>query len=302
MLVTQAMIIFGLWSIAGLNPAAALGSMALFAVLVGFFGATQDIVIDAWRIEAVDDSRQGAMAAAYQWGYRIAVIVAGAVPLLLAEAYSWSVSYAVMAALMGIGVAGVLLAPREQAHVVRPIPVGDTPRRPVQDPVEWVLRLALMAVAALVVGTGLTGAPDLAGGVLRALGVSETATTRFAETFTAKPGGAVLQVGAVALGLVLLVLACWPLPGRRTRPGAYMAGSFGAPMADFYRRFSGTATLILALICLYRLADFVLNLMNPFYADLGFTKVEIAEVRKVFGVAASMAGVFVGGWSVARLG
>jgi PAT family beta-lactamase induction signal transducer AmpG len=98
----------------GLNPSTALASVAGFAVLVGLFGATQDIVIDAWRIEAADDSRQGAMAAAYQWGYRIAVIVAGAVPLLLAEAYSWNVSYAVMAALMGIGVAGVLLAPRER--------------------------------------------------------------------------------------------------------------------------------------------------------------------------------------------
>ena len=302
MLVTQAMVIFGLWSISGLNPATALTSMAVFAVITGFFGATQDIVIDAWRIEAADDSRQGAMAAAYQWGYRVASIVAGAVPLLLAEAYNWNVSYAVMAALMGVGVAGVLLAPRERKHVVRPIPVGDTPSRPVQDVVEWVVRLTLILLAALVVGTGLTGLPDLAGGVLRTVGAPAATVESFAAAFTAKPGGAILQVGAVALGLVLLVLACWPLPGRRTRPGAYMAGSFGTPLADFYRRFKGTATLILALICLYRLADFVLNLMNPFYADLGFTKIEIAEVRKVFGIAASMAGIFLGGWSVAKLG
>jgi PAT family beta-lactamase induction signal transducer AmpG len=302
MLVTQAVIIFGLWSIAGLNPSTALASVAGFAVLVGLFGATQDIVIDAWRIEAADDSRQGAMAAAYQWGYRIAVIVAGAVPLLLAEAYSWNVSYAVMAALMGIGVAGVLLAPRERKHVVRPIPVGDTPSRPAQDTLEWGLRLALIAVAALIVGTGLTAAPDLLASLLGWVGFPAANVEAFTTAFTAKPGGAFWQVGAVALGLGLLVLACWPLPGRKTRPGAYMAGSFGTPLADFYRRFSGTATLILALICLYRLADFVLNLMNPFYADLGFTKVEIAEVRKVFGVVASMAGVFVGGWSVAKLG
>ncbi len=130
MIVTQAVVILGLWSIAGLNPATALGSVAVFAVLTGFFGATQDIVIDAWRIEAADDSRHGAMAAAYQWGYRIAIIVAGAVPLLLAEAYNWNLSYAVMAALMGVGVLGVLLAPREQAHNIRPIPVGDVPSRP----------------------------------------------------------------------------------------------------------------------------------------------------------------------------
>ena len=118
MLVTQAVVILGLWLIAGSNPVSMLGAMAAFAVLVGFFGATQDIVIDAWRIEAADDTRQGAMAAAYQWGYRVAMIVAGAAPLVLAEMYNWNLSYAVMAALMGFGVLGVLMAPREQAHLV----------------------------------------------------------------------------------------------------------------------------------------------------------------------------------------
>jgi len=62
------------------------------------------------------------------------------------------------------------------------------------------------------------------------------------------------------------------------------------------------ATLILALICVYRLADFVLNIMNPFYLDLGFEKTEVAEVRKVFGVFATTFGVFVAGWAVAKLG
>lgn len=60
--------------------------------------------------------------------------------------------------------------------------------------------------------------------------------------------------------------------------------------------------LILALICVYRLPDFVLNIMNPFYLDIGFSKLEIAEVRKVLGVILSVAGVGLGGWAVARLG
>ncbi|MCQ4051832.1 AmpG family muropeptide MFS transporter, partial [Klebsiella pneumoniae] len=101
-----------------------------------------DIAIDAWRIEVSDESRQGAMAAAYQLGYRVAVIVAGAVPLVLAQLYSWNLSYAVMAALMGFGVLGVLLAPREAEHSIRPIPVGDIPSRPWAERIEWVVRLA----------------------------------------------------------------------------------------------------------------------------------------------------------------
>jgi PAT family beta-lactamase induction signal transducer AmpG len=81
-----------------------------------------------------------------------------------------------------------------------------------------------------------------------------------------------------------------------------LAGSFGAPLRDFFGRFGKLAGPILALICVYRLADFVLNIMNPFYQDLGFSLIEIAEVRKVFGVIALSAGVVVGGWCVAKLG
>mgnify|MGYP003344222447 CR=1 FL=1 len=115
MLVCQVLITLGLWSVAGGNPTTQLGTMAFFAIFVGFASATQDVVIDAWRIEAAEVSKQGAMAAAYQWGYRVAMIVAGAVPLLLAQAYSWNLSYAVMAGLMGVGMLAVLEIGR--AHV-----------------------------------------------------------------------------------------------------------------------------------------------------------------------------------------
>src|SRR5690606_10565509 len=104
MALMQVLIILGLWMIAGSDPVANLGQMALLAVMVGFFGARQDIAMDAWRIEVVDESYYGTMAAAYQWGYRIAMIVAGALPLFLADAYGWNVSYAVMAGCMLIAV------------------------------------------------------------------------------------------------------------------------------------------------------------------------------------------------------
>jgi MFS transporter, PAT family, beta-lactamase induction signal transducer AmpG len=299
MLLTQVVMIAGLWMIAGTDPGQSLWRVAVFAVIVGLFGATQDIVIDAWRIEAAPADRQGAMAATYQWGYRIAIIVAGAVPLILAELYNWNFSYGVMAALMGIGVASALLAPREIQHAIRPIPVGDIPKRPVLEPIEWAVRLALIALAALIIGSGLTGSLNLLSGLFGLIGVS---LSGLEPAWTAKPGGVYVQLATVVTGFVLLVVACWPIPRFDTRPGAYLAGSFGSPVADFFKRFGGLAGVILALICVYRLADFVLNIMNPFYLDLGFTKLEIAEVRKVFGVAASMVGVFIGGLSVARLG
>src|SRR4029453_13974582 len=111
----------GLWLVALSDPSHSLGRIAIFAVLVGLSSATQDIAIDAWRIEAAGTYKQGAMAAAYQWGYRVGMIVAGAVPLLLAQAYGWNFSYGVMATLMAVGVLAVLAAPREKQHAIRPI-------------------------------------------------------------------------------------------------------------------------------------------------------------------------------------
>ena len=155
MLVCQGLIMLGLWLMAGSDPSRSLGTIAVFAVLVGFSSATQDIAIDAWRIEAAEVSKQGAMAAAYQWGYRVAIIVAGAVPLLLAEAYGWNFSYAVMAALMTVGVLAVLAAPREERHAIRPIQTGDIQPAPAREALEWVARLAILAAGALVLGSGL---------------------------------------------------------------------------------------------------------------------------------------------------
>ena len=275
--------------------------MALLAVLVAFAGATQDIVIDAWRIEAAGETRQGALAAAYQWGYRIAIIVAGAVPLILAQQYSWNVSYLVMAALMLIGVAGVLGAPREAQHIVRAINLEGVPSRPGLELPEWLARLALVVAGAIVLGSGLAGSADILAQGLGAIGQAD-AGEALTGAWTSRPWGVFLQVGAVLAGGGLIVLAAFPIPGFRTRPGVYLSAALFDPFIDFFDRYRGTAALILALICLYRLADFVLNIMTPFYLDRGFTLVEIAEVRKVFGVAMSMLGVFLGGLAVARFG
>jgi len=303
MLAMQAVIIIGLWFIAGSSPELNIWRVGMLAALVGFAGATQDIVIDAWRIEAVDESRYGAMAAAYQWGYRLAMIVSGAVPLFLAEAFSWNFSYAVMAGMMGIGVAGVLLAPREVA--ARPFVslVNDMPSRPAAEVLEWTARLLIIIFAALIIGSGLSGNASLLEALIILAGASVESGATLAAVWREVPLGIYLQVAAVFGGLGLLALACLPIPGIRTRPGVHLSHAYGEPLGNFFARFGGRlGALILALICLYRLSDFVLNLMGPFYVDLGFSLGEIAEVRKIFGVVALIVGVAVGGFGVARFG
>ena len=297
MFIAQIAIVVGLLCIASSDPKTNLGLVAVFAVLTGFSSATQDIVVDAWRIESTELTKQGAMAAAYQWGYRIAIIVAGAVPLILADTYGWNISYGLMAILMGIGFLAVLLAPKERAHAIRPIPMNGARSAPIMEALEWIGRLLLVLLGALLLGSGLSANFHLIANVSEALNL-----TGITAALLAQPANAWLQLSSVLMGLAIIVIAAWPVPKIRTRPGLYLSHALGDPLADFFGRFGKTAALILALICLYRLSDFVLNIMTPFYLDLGFTKTQIAEVRKVFGVAMSMLGVFAGGWSVARLG
>jgi len=301
MVATQVCVMAGLWLVSGADPAANLGLMAAFAVFVGFTAATQDIVIDAWRIEAAAVENQGAMAAAYQWGYRIAIVTAGAAPLLLADAYNWNISYAVMAALMLVGIGGSLAAPREASHAIREIHADGATARPTLEIPEWLARLAIFALGALILGSGLAADASLLAAGLARLGLPQAAEA-ILRAWEMKPQGVFFQAAAVFAGLGVIVMAACPIPGVRTRPGVYLFAALGDPLRDFFLRYRGLAALILALICLYRLSDFVLNIMNPFYADLGFTKTEIAEVRKVFGVVMSVLGVGVGGFSVARLG
>jgi PAT family beta-lactamase induction signal transducer AmpG len=107
------MLIAQLGIAAGLVSMSLVGStdlilLSLCALLVAFSSATQDIAIDAYRIEAVIDEYQGAMSATYIFGYRIALLVAGAGALYLAEYFDWQSAYLVMAMLVGVGVLTVL--------------------------------------------------------------------------------------------------------------------------------------------------------------------------------------------------
>ena len=301
MLVLQVLVMIGLWLISGVDPARDLALMAAFATFVAFVSASQDIVIDAWRIEAAETEKQGVMAAAYQWGYRVAMVVSGAIPLLLAEAYNWHVSYAVMAGLMLAGIIGVLGAPREKAHTVRSIHAEGVPKRPLLELPEWLARLAIFLLGALLLGSGLAADASMLSALFSAQGAKQAADL-VRDAWELKPEGVYIQLASVVAGLGVIVLAICPIPGVRTRPGVYLFAALGEPLMEFLRRYKGVAGLILALICVYRLSDFVLNIMNPFYADLGFSKTEIAEARKVFGVVMTVIGVGFGGYLVARLG
>jgi len=104
MLCTQFAVLLGLLIISSINPVENLRLFAVLSVFIAFASATQDIAIDAYRIEIINNRFQGAMAAAYQLGYRIAVLIAGAGTLYIAAFNTWNFAYKIMAFFMLVGV------------------------------------------------------------------------------------------------------------------------------------------------------------------------------------------------------
>ena len=109
LLLAQSGIATGLLLLAFTKPANSLQLFALYALMVAFSSATQDVVIDAYRIEAVEKEYQAAMAATYVLGYRVATLAAGAGALYMADFIDWQAAYITMAALTCIGIATTLI-------------------------------------------------------------------------------------------------------------------------------------------------------------------------------------------------
>ncbi|UYG08962.1 AmpG family muropeptide MFS transporter [Halomonas sp. M4R1S46] len=114
MLLAQLAIAAGLVGLSSLDPVGHLPLVAACALLVAFGSATQDIAIDAFRIESAPDDMQAAMASTYIIGYRGGLIAAGAGALYVASLVSWQAAYLSMAALVGVGVVTVLVRPEPE--------------------------------------------------------------------------------------------------------------------------------------------------------------------------------------------
>lgn len=175
MLVSQLGIFWGLWAISQLSVSSQLEQIAWLSIWVALCSATQDIVIDAYRIEIVAAELQGAMAAMYVFGYRLALLVAGAGALYLAEFFNWQASYQVMALFMLVGIVATFL-------IHEPRRVAD---RATQD-IEKSLELSL----------GLSN-----GGVLNKMskGLLDAVVSPFVEFFKRNGRSGVLILALIAL-------------------------------------------------------------------------------------------------------
>ncbi|RZJ21803.1 MAG: permease, partial [Haliea sp.] len=299
LLLSQLTIMAALTGMAMTDPRLSLLPMVWCALAVAFASATQDIALDAFRIESADVQRQAALAAAYQTGYRIAMIWAGAGVLWIAaraevpnaaayQPVAWRTAYLVMAASMLLGVVTVLLS-AEPAARSRDADNAETARTRERFAATGVPLYGLLILATPVFALL---AWLVAPGALQGL-MAFVDATWFAPV--------ALYVGAlvaIALSGPRLRLARGLVPAA-----VWFTHAFFIPFADFVRRYGKQAMVILALIAVYRISDVVMGIMaNPFYVDMGYTKDEVAAVTKVYGVIMTLAGAFAGGALALRFG
>ncbi|HEY0199612.1 MAG TPA: MFS transporter [Rhodanobacter sp.] len=150
LLLAQLGVLVGLLAMAVLTPTR-LVPFVVVTLMVAFFGATQDIAVDAYRIEIAPIEAQGALVATYSLGYRIGLLLAGAVALILADHMPWRLVYIVMAAAMAVPVATTLTAREPKVLRTRPARWRDTMREGVIDPFadffhryRWTLALLIL--------------------------------------------------------------------------------------------------------------------------------------------------------------
>ena len=112
LLVCQILLTLTFFGLALSDPRLALGWFALVAVIGAFASATQDVVIDAWRIDVADEQAPvEILSSIYQFGYRIAALIGGALALVLSERVSWPTVYAIMGGFMAAAILATLFAP-----------------------------------------------------------------------------------------------------------------------------------------------------------------------------------------------
>jgi len=133
LIITQIALIVAIAAMVLQDPQQALQMLAVNALLIAFLSATQDIAVDAYRTDVLEELEMGAGAAVYVLGYRIALIVTGAAALILADHLPWPVVYLLMAALMGIGIGAAIFAPEPPLQDRPPATLSDAVILPFQE-------------------------------------------------------------------------------------------------------------------------------------------------------------------------
>ena len=293
-----------------------IGIFSLLAGLCAFASATQDVVIDAWRVDVADEvATIDMLSTVYQMGYRIAALVGGALALFLAERTDWPTVYLTMGGLMlVVGIAG-LWAPdadmTAQAAAEQEDKNDPYGLRKVGQINPKVRAWSIAAVAAL------WGWALVTVGVFMVRSLSSNPDTRpdsveFISTF-----GPLVVIATV---VVPAIIAAWLV--RQERSGTnlltesapaqtsfdrlidHLYRALILPLTDLIGRMGWAIIIVIALVLTYRITDAIWgSFAYPFYlGELEYTKDEVAVASKFFGVGALLVGLALGGYLLTAIG
>jgi PAT family beta-lactamase induction signal transducer AmpG len=298
-LLSQLAIIASILLMAFTDPSSGLTQlkiMALAAVLLGFSSATQDIVIDAYRIESADTGLQALMASTYVAGYRLGMLLTGAGSLFLAEylgstseSYlydAWQATYIFMAFTMLIGVATTLIINEPESN--RQLQT----KYSIKTYVKFFI-LFLFSASAFVLTFLLSS--EIASFWKQLLNtlLNNNVLSNFC-----------IELLRLTIGIMAALIIAKLLIKINFIDQSVVKETYIDPVMDFFNRYQlKLALILLLLISLYRISDIVLGVIaNIFFQDIGYSKIEIGAVVKTFGVFMTMLGGFLGGILTLRFG
>lgn len=272
---TQMLLVILLILLGNSQPAIHIGMTAWLALAIAIASATQDIAIDAFRIEILKEEEQGAGAAMSVFGYRLGMLVSGGGALFLADVIGWQHSYQGMALCIGIGMIVVLSSIKEPGGTkgkVRKNAVHAIGWNRVMGYYTGIIAIALAIYTWLVIPYALS-----------------IASSWFTVTYIVY-GVTMAVMVFITIGVFLMVFT-----------GKSLATTVWAPFSNFMQKPGWV--WILFFIVLYKCGDAFAGVMTmPFLLELGFSKTQIATVVKTYGFVATMLGVFIGGGMVRKIG
>jgi PAT family beta-lactamase induction signal transducer AmpG len=307
----QGLLIISFLGLGATNPAVAIGWFAIFAIIGALGSATQDIAVDAWRIDVADErTTVELLSAVYQFGYRIASIVGGAFALVLAARIPWGTVYWVMAALVLVMMFVALTAPDTE----RP------PRNIIEQGLEQAgevnttVRLVALAVVGVCWLWAIVSLGAFMASMLAAQGPGEKPPS--VADFTTHVGPWII-VATVFVPLVVAAAVNWlKAHGRAVQHEAHtqvsggraamnhIYGALVSPLAELSERLKWGVLIIIGFILTYALCyNIWSSFAFPFYLDyLHYTKDQVAFASKVFGIFMTMVGISLGGYLFGRIG
>ena len=279
LLFSQFLIITALILTAFTDPKESLFFTALFITILAFFSATQDILIDAFRIESAPQSLQGPLSSMYIAGYRIAMLVAGAGSLWLASFFGteiydqnvWKKVYLIMSLFMFVGVFATFIS--DEPKLKRNLNSDNH--------VKFLITIFIAVIGFIYLYSVIDSPFEKKDVLINFLFSLSRLIICFVFSY-------------LIISLLILI---------QFAPKNKISKSYMGPILNFIQRYGKFAFLILILISLYRIADIVMGVMaNIFYLEKGYKISDIATYSKFFGVFATIFGGFIGGYCSYKIG